>query len=246
MPSPSFAIGIARSVGATTASVQLGASPALLPNVTIATHVTALVAGDKVLVMIPDPQDSSLTPVIIARLSGAATPYHAGITLGADAGAVLGLTDQQIDLDIQTANTFLRGPTSGAAADPVFGPLVTADLPTTRAYLVPLAAALTSTSWDGDAKATTDSGTIDLSAVFGAPAGIKAALVYLAIKDASVAQACALGPSVGNYALTAVTYLASDWSYYQGKIPCDANGDIYYKGYQQLDNVILSIWGYWL
>ena len=101
LSSPSFAIGIARTVGATTASVQLGASPALLPSVIIATHITTLVADDKVLVMLPDPADSSLTPIIIAKLSSNA----------------------------QAANTVLRGPVSGAPADPVFGPLVAADIP---------------------------------------------------------------------------------------------------------------------
>ena len=55
---------------------------------------------------------------------------HAAVTLGADAGAVLGLTGQQIDLDTQAANTVFAGPTSGAAADPTFRALVRADLPT--------------------------------------------------------------------------------------------------------------------
>ena len=129
LTSPSFAIGIARTVGATTASVQLGASPTLMSSVTIATHVTALVAGDKVLVMIPDPDDSSLTPVIVARLSGAATPYHPSVTLDdAAIQAVLDLSTQALTLDSQAANTAFMGPAAGAAADPTFRALVVADM----------------------------------------------------------------------------------------------------------------------
>ncbi|MBE3072480.1 MAG: PKD domain-containing protein, partial [Acidobacteria bacterium] len=57
------------------------------------------------------------------------TDLHAAVTLGADAGAILGLTGQQIDLDTQTANLVLAGPVSGAAADPTFRALVDADIP---------------------------------------------------------------------------------------------------------------------
>ncbi|MDD4465707.1 MAG: hypothetical protein PHY25_03390, partial [Dehalococcoidales bacterium] len=52
---------------------------------------------------------------------------------------------------------------------------------------------LTSTSWDGDAFSTTSKTLIDLSTVFGAPAGIKAVLCNVAIKDsASAANDCFL------------------------------------------------------
>jgi hypothetical protein len=54
---------------------------------------------------------------------------HDPVTLGADAGAILGLTGQQIDLDVQNANKVLAGPTSGGDADPAFRALVDADIP---------------------------------------------------------------------------------------------------------------------
>jgi hypothetical protein len=54
---------------------------------------------------------------------------HDPVTLGADAGAILGLTSQQLTLDTQLANTVLAGPASGAAADPTFRALVAADVP---------------------------------------------------------------------------------------------------------------------
>lgn len=42
---------------------------------------------------------------------------------------------------------------------------------------------LTSTSWDGDARSTTAKTKIDLSAVFGVPAGAKGILVRLVARD---------------------------------------------------------------
>ncbi len=114
---------------------------------------------------------------------------------------------------------------------------------------VPLAAPLTSTSWDGDAKATTDSASIDLSSVFGAPAGIKAVYVEMEIADASVGTPCSLAPTatyVGTPALTIYTYVANQYSAATGIIPCDANGDIYFKCWSNTDNVTIRIWGYWI
>ena len=51
------------------------------------------------------------------------------VTLAADADTLLGLTGQQLTLDTQTANLIFAGPGSGAAADPTFRSLVSADLP---------------------------------------------------------------------------------------------------------------------
>ena len=52
---------------------------------------------------------------------------------------------------------------------------------------VALTTPLTSTSWDGDSFSTTSKTLIDLSTVFGAPAGIKAVLVQLICKDSGSA-----------------------------------------------------------
>src|SRR5690606_34758952 len=53
----------------------------------------------------------------------------------------------------------------------------------------PLATPLTSTAWDGDAYSTASKTLIDLSVVFGAPAGIKAALVNVSMRDSGSAGA---------------------------------------------------------
>lgn len=61
---------------------------------------------------------------------------HDAITLATDADTVLSLTDQEVGLDTQTANTVLAGPSSGAAADPTFRALVADDIPDISATYV--------------------------------------------------------------------------------------------------------------
>jgi len=56
------------------------------------------------------------------------TDEHGAVTLGADADVLLSLTAQEIGFDTQAANTALRGPTSGAAADPTFRAAVASDI----------------------------------------------------------------------------------------------------------------------
>jgi len=120
---------------------------------------------------------------------------------------------------------------------------------------IALTTQLTSTSWDGDSFSTTAKTKIDLSAVFGVPAGVKAVLVKVALRDSgSAAASCVFqlsGVSSGtNYSLTAqASPIADRFAYYSGIVPCDANGDVYY----QIDasesatmDVYLEIWGYWL
>ena len=114
---------------------------------------------------------------------------------------------------------------------------------------------LTSTSWDGDSFSTTAKTKIDLSAVFGVPAGVKAVLVKVALRDSgSAAASCVFqlsGISSGtNYSLTAQASPINDrYAYFNGIVPCDANGDVYYQinasGSATMD-VYLEIWGYWL
>jgi len=118
--------------------------------------------------------------------------------------------------------------------------------------LVPLTTPLTSTAWDGDSFSTTAKTLIDLSAVFGVPAGVKAVDVLVAIRDSgSAATWCyfILGPT--NTALMgkiANCIPVNDrWGYSSFTVPCDANGDIYYQlgasGAGTMD-VIIQIWGY--
>ena len=114
---------------------------------------------------------------------------------------------------------------------------------------------LTSTAWDGDAFSTTAKTKIDLSVVFGVPAGVKAVLVKIALRDSgSAATSCVFqlsGVSSGtNYSLTVQASPINDrYAYFNGIAPCDANGDIYYmvtaSGSGTMD-IYLEIWGYWL
>jgi len=118
-----------------------------------------------------------------------------------------------------------------------------------------LTTALTSTSWDGDAFSNTSKTKIDLSSVFSVPAGVKAVLVKVSLRDSgSAATSCLFqlsGVSSGTkYSLTAQASPINDrYAYFNGIVPCDANGDIYYQiaasGTGTMD-VFLEIWGYWL
>lgn len=120
--------------------------------------------------------------------------------------------------------------------------------------LTPLTTPLTSTSWNGDAYSTTSKTLIDLSSVFGAPAGIKAAIFMIGICDSSsAANDCFLILSPNNTNNQGITVRCSGLA--NGKytnvgvvVPCNANGDVYYQikasGTSTL-NAYLEIWGYW-
>jgi len=114
----------------------------------------------------------------------------------------------------------------------------------------------TSTSWDGDAYSTTAKTKIDLSTVFGVPAGVKAILVRLTARDSgSSAGYCQLALSPNNTAgsVAVQAYLqgvANDvYVSANGIVPCDSGGDIYYQitasGTNTLD-AFIEIWGWWL
>ena len=124
-----------------------------------------------------------------------------------------------------------------------------------KQVFVPLTTPLTSTSWDGDSFSTTAKTKIDLGAVFGVPAGVKAVLVKVSLRDSgSAATSCLFqlsGISSGtNYSLTAQASPINDrYAYFNGIVPCDANGDIYYMATASDSgtmDIYLEIWGYWL
>ena len=114
---------------------------------------------------------------------------------------------------------------------------------------------LTSTAWEGAARSTTAKTLIDLSVVFGVPAGVKAVSVIAVVRDSASAtgeyymclspvNTAGVGPKV------ACSGLANDkWSQESYIVPCDSNGDIYYQivasGTGTLD-AYLQIQGYWL
>lgn len=126
----------------------------------------------------------------------------------------------------------------------------------TSPRFVPLTTPLTSSDWDLDSFSTTGKTLIDLSAVFGVPAGVKAVLVELRARDSGSASAnCSIGLSPNDthnqWALTCKPYDRPNdtTEIVSGIVPCDANGDIYYQtiatGSGTLDASIL-IWGYFL
>ena len=121
---------------------------------------------------------------------------------------------------------------------------------------VALTTPLTSTSWDGDARSTTAKTLIDLSAVFGVPAGVKAVLVRLVARDSGSSSAtCQLAVSPNDTANIVVVqaylqgFANNVYGSSSGVCPCDTNGDIYYQIAASGTNTLqawIQIWGYWL
>jgi hypothetical protein len=122
-------------------------------------------------------------------------------------------------------------------------------MPFGSSTFIPLTTPLTSTSWDGDSFSTTNKTKIDLSAVFGVPAGIKAALIFFRAKwtSASTSSFMYVRP-IGATRYTDIAY-AHDTSYQTSNatVPCDENGDFeFVVGGANATEVICEIWGYWL
>lgn len=147
--------------------------------------------------------------------------------------------------------------TYGQAAGSTTGTIYTATRPAYSTKFYPLTSPLTSTSWDGDARSTTAKTLIDLSAVFGVPAGVKAVLALIQCRDSASSGTAtnyfSISPSSSadvHAIITRCSGLPNDyWASEVGVCPCDDNGDIYYQctasGTSTLD-VYLQIWGYWL
>ena len=118
-----------------------------------------------------------------------------------------------------------------------------------------LQARLSDADWDGDSFSDTAKTLIDLSAVFGLPAGIRAVYMRVRARDSGSAAGSAnprvtLGPTnvAGAGPSVVLAGRANDaiedqclW------IPCDPNGDIYYEiaasGVDTFD-LWLRPWGY--
>ena len=125
-----------------------------------------------------------------------------------------------------------------------------------KQVFVPLTTPLTSTSWDGDAFSTTSKTLIDLSTVFGAPAGIKAVLVRLAARDSGASGYDAFFGISPNDVAAELSLNIRLQGHGDDQIlestaicPCDANGDIYYQTKASNTGTLdcwLWIWGYWL
>ena len=131
-------------------------------------------------------------------------------------------------------------------------------MPFGSSTFIPLTTSLTSTSWDGDARSTTAKTLLDLSAVFGVPAGVKAVLVRLFCADSASASGNSgfyFGVSPNNIAgdmavVARPIGIANDFRVEAQSIcPCNVNGDIYFQctasGADTLD-VWLYVWGYYI
>ena len=114
---------------------------------------------------------------------------------------------------------------------------------------VPLTTPLTSTSWDGNDTVNVGTYTIDTSATFSAPVGIKAAAIYMQATWASVNSGYTLAATYTGSSLSAVlvrSQVANIPMSTSGIVTCDANGDFdLIAANANATNVILRIWGYW-
>lgn len=87
---------------------------------------------------------------------------------------------------------------------------------------------LTSSAWNGDSKTSANNGTIDLSSVFSAPAGIKAILASVYLGVAESGDSMTMGPSASYTDALYVFGNADPTEAHESAIvPCDANGDVY-------------------
>ena len=150
--------------------------------------------------------------------------------------------------DYTLASAAISGQAYSYAASPQGFPLGTS-------AFIPLITPATSTSWDGDSFSTTSKTLIDLSSVFGVPAGVKAVYVQMAIRDSASSTTDAwIVLGADNTAGKGINFgcggLANDmWARPAAIVPCNTDGDIYYQinasGTSTFD-VYLFIWGYWL
>ena len=114
----------------------------------------------------------------------------------------------------------------------------------TGKIVVPLTTALTSTSWDGDAKTSASSGTLDLSSLFGLSAYVKGVLVRMAMRSSVADVVMAVGPAAGNVSLICRNNVVNKYWEGYGLVPTNATGDIYVYINGNIDNAIIEIWGY--
>lgn len=104
---------------------------------------------------------------------------------------------------------------------------------------------LTTASWDGDIKSSADNGTIDLSSVFGAPAGIKAALVKVVLDAGSVDDIVGIGPTMAAQTALEMHYQHAGYQEpHLAVVPCNASGDLCFATLSGSIGITLEIWGY--
>lgn len=119
-------------------------------------------------------------------------------------------------------------------------------LPKPRSWVF-LTTPLTSTSYDGNDTIAVGTVTIDTSAVFAAPVGIKAALVRVQCAWAAAAAGSVLQlRQVGT--ATVVASIRAQTTFFQSMtvvVPCDANGDFdVVVANADATLVTMELWGY--
>jgi len=89
-------------------------------------------------------------------------------------------------------------------------------------------APLTSVAWTAAAKSAADNAQLDTSVVFGAPANIKGAFVFLQVTDATADRRAQIETTTGvGAAVEARVQVANIPISASGYVPCDANGDFW-------------------
>jgi hypothetical protein len=102
----------------------------------------------------------------------------------------------------------------------------------TEGYIyVPLTDVLSSASWDGDEYYDgNDEASIDLSAVFGAPAGIKSVKLMIILRCAATGYHLLLGPDSSHHGMADLYItVANEYHSFQVDVTCDASGDVYFE-----------------
>lgn len=194
-----------------------------------------------------------------AALTGLTDDDHTQYLLATGARTGASAQDQAFTNGVRVLDGLYVGSNTNPTADDITfdGNLISAKNSTTYDVWAfhPLASPLTSASWDGDSFSTVGKTLIDLSSVFGAPAGIKAVLFVLAIRDSASSGAdprIILSPNDTDNSgpVWGCGGQANDtWSRGMFIAGCDSNGDVYYQIYATGANtfdVYLSIWGYWI
>ena len=116
---------------------------------------------------------------------------------------------------------------------------------------VPLTTPATSTSWDGDLyDVDNDDVTIDLSAAFGIPAGVKAIFAEIDGTCVTAGKLQGIGPNATYwYCLAERVQVSNLFNGQRGIVPCDANGDVYYHTdavHGAEFSCHIRIWGYFI
>ena len=203
-----------------------------------------------------DTTETELFSSVLPRITSTTTALYEGKVVVAD--TVLAVTDRLVvKLFAKTTSAANRTVTyyyeGTANYSHIHTPTAIASGGVVQQQFIPLTTPLSSTSWDGDSRSTTAATLIDLSAVFGVPAGVKAVLAKIVARD-SVAIGTnnwfQIGPSATQTGFVTCWTIGGDlWFSQTAVCPCDANGDIYFQcnasGASTLE-VVIVIEGYWL